>query len=240
MAAGVCAECGKSFEHKASQARVCCSRGCAARHRNRRLVAEGRLYLPTKPRRGETHPCEQCGKPVYRNKSQAAKGEGRYCSHACHDAAQTKTPVVKACAYCGATMTLKPSQAHVQYCSKACEGAARTKRPLDREHNGKPARLDPNGYVLLWEPQHPNKSMKGWQYEHRLVMEQALGRYLDSSEHVHHDHGVAKDDNRIENLVAMDGTAHILLSGVEYRETLRRERAELAEYRRRYGPLEEE
>jgi hypothetical protein len=173
---------------------------------------------------------------VYRNASQAAKGVGRYCSRACQHIGQTKTPVVKACANCGATMTLKPSQAHMQYCSKACDGAARVKRPLLQMHNGRPAKLDQHGYVMVWEPEHPNRTMKGWQYEHRLVAETAVGRYLRSDEHVHHVNGI-KNDNRIENLDVMDGNDHAVLTGHEYRDQLQRERAELAAYRKRYGPL---
>ena len=80
-------------------------------------------------------------------------------------------------------------------------------RPLDRLYNGLPARMDARGYVMLYEPEHPNKSYHGWQPEHRLVVERALGRYLRSDEAVHHINGV-KDDNRLENLEVMDATDH--------------------------------
>jgi HNH endonuclease len=48
-----------------------------------------------------------------------------------------------------------------------------------------------------------------YKYEHRIVMEQVLGRKLGSKEHVHHINGV-RDDNRPENLIVMrhDGHAH--------------------------------
>ena len=55
------------------------------------------------------------------------------------------------------------------------------------------------GYILINNPEHPFADSNGYIYEHRLVMEKKLGRYLKLDERVHHINGI-KDDNRIENL----------------------------------------
>jgi hypothetical protein len=52
------------------------------------------------------------------------------------------------------------------------------------------------GYVQVNDPH--NRQRNGI-LEHRLVMEQYLGRKLEAHENVHHINGV-RDDNRIENL----------------------------------------
>lgn len=127
-------------------------------------------------------------------------------------------------------MRRPPSQSHITVCSRACEANGRIKRPLDRQHNGRPAKLDNYGYVMLWEPTHPNKSLKGWQYEHRLVVEKALGRYLTTAEQVDHINGV-KDDNRPSNL-------QVLTAGAHSSKTSLTNWKQLAEYRKRYGPID--
>lgn len=61
---------------------------------------------------------------------------------------------------------------------------------------GKSIRKD--GYVLIWNPTHQG-SKNGYVFEHRLVMENKIGRLLKPTEVVHHINEVLCD-NCIENL----------------------------------------
>lgn len=56
-----------------------------------------------------------------------------------------------------------------------------------------------NGYIMLNVPDHP-RAYRNEVYEHIVVAEKKLGRYLEKGERVHHINGV-KDDNRPENII---------------------------------------
>jgi len=70
-----------------------------------------------------------------------------------------------------------------------------------------PGRINHLGYIRILAPNHP-KAVKGYVLEHRLVMEQVLGRYLESTEMVHHRNGI-RHDNRVENLEIVTSRVHL-------------------------------
>ena len=65
-----------------------------------------------------------------------------------------------------------------------------------------------SGYIAILMPDYPSCDCSGYVLEHRLIVEQQIGRYLSTEEQCHHINGI-KDDNRPENLMAfVNASAH--------------------------------
>jgi hypothetical protein len=90
--------------------------------------------------------------------------------------------------------------------------------------------VDEDGYILVKMRNHPHMNNLGYVRQHRLVMEQVLGRCLSPDEVVDHVNGDTSD-NRPENLRVFPANSehlHATLTGVkklpaEERERLRQE-----------------
>jgi len=84
-----------------------------------------------------------------------------------------------------------------------------------------------DGYIRIYMPKHPRCDPNRYVYEHRLVMEKYLGRYLKPEEIVHHkgtkypiDSIENKQDNRIKNLMPFKSVGkHLNFHRLQKKET---------------------
>lgn len=237
MHTSTCQHCGKPFEH-VERTRQFCSGSCAAMARA--VVRKSQGLGGVRKKTGTMHACEVCGKEFYRKAWQLRDGTGFLCSQACKLVWQSRNTVTRPCPWCGKLFSVSPSQAtRVSHCSWACQVEGRSKTAIDRWHNGRRVRKNDDGYLMIFQPDHPNAYKDGWMPEHRWVVEQSIGRILETAEQVHHING-AKDDNRIENLTMLSASEHQAITNREWNARLRADLAELERYRARYGPLPEE
>lgn len=110
--------------------------------------------------------------------------------------------VLYTCETCGSTVAKyivpsRQSRTPARFCDRTCAGKWRKGANHPRWNGGR--YRDKEGYVYVLTPEHPHGNKDGAVFEHRLVMEAYLGRYLGVEEVVHHEND-EPGDNRIGNL----------------------------------------
>ena len=182
-----CAACGTEVERTATQVAA----STTGRHFCSRACGDAKGY---KPRRGSTVTCARpsCTETFYARVS----SERAYCSTTCRNIAGRKEKATFACEWCHKPFEVQGSLAKFnanRFCSREHMGLAKRQAALGN------TRLRSDGYTSEFWPDHPSADVNGQVMQHRLAMESALGRYLLSTENVHHRNG-SRSDNRPENL----------------------------------------
>lgn len=126
--------------------------------------------------------------------------------------------MIKTCMFCKEEFKTRSSKR--RYCSTSCYWLSQFGRKRNMDCHGRNnanwrggRRIDKSGYVLIHTPGHPYCDHAGYVREHRLVVEQHIGRYLLPSEVVHHINKITSD-NRIENLEYMLKEEHDRISAL--------------------------
>ena len=115
---------------------------------------------------------------------------------------KTKTCISRKCLDCGEVEQVIVSDIRRRLKSKTKQRGLCRKCSIRGENSffwKRGFSIDKSGYVRIIDHKHPKRDVNNQIFEHRVVMEQFLGRYLSASEQVHHINGI-KADNRIENL----------------------------------------
>ena len=68
------------------------------------------------------------------------------------------------------------------------------------------------GYIYIYRPNHPFANKNGYIFEHRLKMEEFMGRHLTKDEIIHHLDG-DRQNNFIGNLILLKREEHIKIHG---------------------------
>lgn len=186
----ICPQCQKTFAPIVKRQRYC-SHSCAATSHHARQEVTTKANEPIKNIDNPLFSVDQNGQWWYRP-----------------DGHPRTRAYLKRCVVCHVMFLANIWHKNKQStCSKQCGMVLFHKNNPDQNTAEKSARWKGGrfhaggGYVKCYAPHHPSVRDKGKRYvfEHRLVMEGLIGRFLLPHESVHHKNGV-RDDNRPENL----------------------------------------
>jgi hypothetical protein len=201
----ICFYCGKEFKNYKSNQRKFCSRKCFELNR-----------------RGFKFPEEWKGK--MRGRTPWNKGK--------HDIYEPEVLEKMRTARLGKPPTNKGISVSKEMCEKISEACRGVKKPnLAKLMKGKihektnhwkgGKTIHCMGYIQIKNRKHPHGDHKGYIFEHRLVMEKILGRYLKPEEVVHHIDGNTAN-NKPENLMLFaNNTEHMRFHSLQKNQEIK-------------------
>lgn len=148
--------------------------------------AVGRLVRKKRLKQMYSGLCETCGSVFF-----SFSRMSLFCTSKCLND-HCRTDIV--CVECARSFRAIRSRAR-KFCGKICSNKL-TARKL-RLATSVCRYTDHYGYIVVTDPRFTDR--RAYIPEHRLVMENSLGRKLRKGENVHHKNGI-RNDNRIENL----------------------------------------
>jgi len=137
--------------------------------------------------------CKHCHNRFEARVGEVNKGFGLYCSRKCGYEDHRKYTKRK-CIVC--KKEFYPKNKANKLCSRKCYGISKLSKDARK--------IDKSGYILVKDP----NNFRAYIREHRLVMQQHIGRQLEAWELVHHLNSI-KNDNRIENLIIITASEHM-------------------------------
>ena len=173
-----CKQCGSDYVRTKSSKGEFCSREC--------------WYAWPGKRALEEKECAVCGIDF-----RPRKQEQLTCGRTCRNQYMRSNRRAEACATCAGPMPLN-CDVETQHCSRSCADKDRNKRSGPQAPLGTIKPDGNNGYLLIkvgrgYPGGMPSSS---WMPHHRYVMQQSLGRVLETHERVHHKNG-NRTDNRL-------------------------------------------
>ena len=131
------------------------------------------------------------------------------------DAFWKRSQVTKNC-LCGCGKVFTQSKYLKGYVNGHSQKITRKFMVGDKAPGWKGGLIYKRGYAFVYNPTHPHHDQE-YVKRSRLEMEKKLGRYLETSEIVHHING-NKSDDRIENLFLTTKSAHSSYHRSHYRK----------------------
>lgn len=175
--------------------------------------------------KGKNLVCRICSKVFYRIPAKIKRNKECFCSRECFDLSRVSRLEV-VCQNCGKEFKRVKSQVVGKYllCSRKClseiwkgvnhSGFFKKGNKKEKCINFKDGTQEANGYIMDLSPDHPFANKRGYVYQHRIIMEKKIGRFLSPEEVVHHI-DKNKKNNEPENLYLFENigahtTFHLL------------------------------